>query len=71
MGNASETSKHLLMFLAFEVPILLGYGYFMRFQTYVLLFEVIINAIGFVFCAFEIAFAIVALIKVSSIEDAI
>ena len=71
MGNASETSKNLIFFLAFELPVLLGYGYYMRYQTYVILFEVIINAIGFVFCAVEIAFGIYAVVKVASFEDSI
>ena len=71
MGNASETSKNLVFFLVFEVPILIGYCYFLRYQTYVLLFEIILNGIGLVFCVVEIGFCIVAIVKVAQIEDAI
>jgi len=71
LGNASETSKNVLVFVLFVVPSLLGYGYFMRYQTYVTLFEVILNAIGIVFCAVEIGFGLYAFIKISSVEDTI
>jgi hypothetical protein len=71
LGNKSETSLYLVFFLIFQIIPLFSYIYFLCLQTYALKIEVIINAIGLFFFAFEIVFCLLAILVLSAHEKAI
>lgn len=54
IGNKTESSSHIGWFLAIIIPAIAGYIYFLFLQTYVLMIEAIINAIGLTFLFFEL-----------------
>ena len=59
---------YLFYSLILSIPILVGYGYFLRLQTYALIFDLILNIIGIVFIIVEMIFTIYALINIKANE---
>jgi len=54
--------------LILSIPVLVGYGYFLRLQTYSLIFDLILNVIGIVFIGLEVIFIIYAAINIKANE---
>mmetsp|Transcript_30051 Transcript_30051/g.27467 ORF Transcript_30051/g.27467 Transcript_30051/m.27467 type:complete len:118 (+) Transcript_30051:423-776(+) len=60
-GNKTESSQDLIFFILLSIPCIIAFIFFLRVQTYTLLFEVVLNAFGLFFSGFEFIFAIVAM----------
>jgi len=59
---------YLLYAIVLSIPVLVGYGYFLRIQTYSLIFDLILNIIGIVFVSLEIIFIFYASINIKANE---
>eukprot|EP00730_Choanoeca_flexa_P018041 TRINITY_DN8747_c1_g1_i1.p1 TRINITY_DN8747_c1_g1~~TRINITY_DN8747_c1_g1_i1.p1 ORF type:complete len:138 (+),score=6.27 TRINITY_DN8747_c1_g1_i1:87-500(+) len=64
-GNLLQESKSLIFLLVFTIPSLLGYLFFLRWQTYVLRIEVALSAIFLTLTGIVFVLGILALINVS------
>ncbi len=51
----------MVQFILLTFPAIFGYVFFLRLQTYVLMLEVVLNAIGLVFMVFELLFSLSAI----------
>mmetsp|Transcript_3683 Transcript_3683/g.5414 ORF Transcript_3683/g.5414 Transcript_3683/m.5414 type:complete len:149 (+) Transcript_3683:115-561(+) len=61
-GNKTEQLAPLVWSIAMSIPLLVGHSYFLRLQTYVLRFDVIINAVSVVFICVEFILSIITFI---------
>lgn len=68
-GNKTESSGTTVLFILMTIPTLLGTFYFMNFQTYVLVGEGILCAIGLFFGIVEFLLALFAAIEFKSLEN--
>ena len=66
IGNKTETSLYLFHSLLLIIPVAFGYFYLIVLQTYVLIFDVVLNAIGLVFLAIEVLMSISTIYKIKS-----
>ena len=62
-GNKSETRSSLILSVCFSIPVIMGFVYLLRLQTYVLVFDLVMNIIGIVFIGLEIINIIIAIFK--------
>lgn len=59
---------YLLYSMLLSIPVLVGYGYFLRLQTYSLIFDLILNIIGIIFVGLELIFMIIASVNIKTNE---
>lgn len=59
-GNKTETSSTMVQFILLTFPAIFAHVYFLRLQTYVLMVEVVLNAMGLVIMIFEFLFSLSA-----------
>ena len=71
LGNRAEASVFVIMCVAFSVGAIYTYVHFILLQTYVLKIELVTNGVGMVLWAFEVAFAMIAFLGISSKESGI
>jgi transmembrane protein 216 len=69
VGNKTETTLHLFYSIILAIPVIVGYIYFLRFQTYVLVFDMCFNIIGLIFIAAELLFCLFAILNIKSNEN--
>ena len=62
-GNKTETISTLCLSLALCIPVIMGFVYLLRLQTYSLVFDLVMNIIGIIFVGMEIINIIVAILK--------
>jgi len=63
MGNKTERSSHLVWFLVLTLPVAAVHVYYVAFQIYVLVFDVVLNAISFVWIIGDSFFAVMSAIN--------
>ncbi|KAM3146567.1 hypothetical protein pb186bvf_001536 [Paramecium bursaria] len=68
IGNKTESPNQIMWLLLLCFPMAFFFFYFMLLQTYVLLAELVINIIGLIFLAFEIAFSVFAFLSFKNYE---
>lgn len=68
LGNKSESSFYLVFFMIFTIVAFFSFCYYMFLQTYVMKFEVIINAVGGVMVSLEFVFCLLAIIIIGKNE---
>jgi hypothetical protein len=61
-GNKNEHSGTIIFFILLCLPSIVGFLFYGRLQTYVLLLEYILNYIAGILCVFELLFGIKALL---------
>ena len=68
-GNKTESSTVTFLFLLITLVTFLGNFFFLSFQTYVIVIEVLIGFLCLIFSGFELIFGIVAAIEFKSLEN--
>ncbi len=68
-GNKTETSATTGLFIMTTLITVGANIYFLKFQTYVLVIDTVINAISLISSAFEFVFAAFAAIEFKSLEN--
>jgi transmembrane protein 216 len=68
VGNKTETSLYLLYSILLAIPVGVGYMYYLILQTYVLVFDLILNAIGCLFVVLEIILSFFAIFNIKANE---
>lgn len=66
MGNKSENVYLFLIGFIFTIPNLIVYIYYLGFQTYVLVFDLLLNILGIILLVFEIIMGFYTMIKIPS-----
>ena len=66
VGNKQETTAFLFYSLFLAFPVIVGYTYFLQLQTYSLIFDFILNAIGIIFTLLEMVTTIYAVLYIKS-----
>ncbi|CAI2382782.1 unnamed protein product [Moneuplotes crassus] len=67
-GNKTETNLTTLFFVILTIPSIFGFCFYMLLQTYVLVIEIILNAIGIFFCVLELIIGFVQFFIFRKIE---
>lgn len=62
---------YLFYSLILGIPVLVGYIYYIRFQTYVIVFDLCFNAIGIIFVFGEILLSLFAIFNIKANEKSI
>lgn len=68
IGNKTESSSHIGWFIAIILPAIAGYIYFIFLQTYVLMIEAILCAVGLTFLFLEFFSGLFALSSFKNFE---
>jgi len=71
MGNKTETSVNIGHFILLEIPMVLGFVYYLRLQVYVFVYDIVLNCMGLGFLAIELILAILEYSKVKYNESMI
>lgn len=69
VGNKTETTFYLFYSILLGIPVIVGFTYYFRFQTYVIIFDMCFNIIGLVFTALEMILALIAIFYLKSQEN--
>ena len=70
-GNKTETAVYLFYYIILGIPIIVSYVFYISIQTYVLVFDVVINATGIIFIIVESLLSIFAIMKIKSQDKSI
>ena len=68
-ANKTELRNYHIYTMLFSIPSLMGYLFYLRFQVYCLVFDVVISAIGMAFAFFGLLFSIFACVKIKYKEQ--
>ena len=68
IGNKSEITGLLFLFIIMTFPVLIVYIYFLLLQTFCVIFELILNSIGLIILIVEIILSFFAIINITSHE---
>ena len=71
LGNRAEASVFVILCVVYSIGAVYTYVHFLFLQTFVLKIELITNSIGLGLWAFEVAFAMIAFLGISSKESGI
>ncbi len=62
-ANKSESYSLLVYYFLLSFPVILGFVYFLRLQTYVIMIEVALNSMGIFFVAMQMLFSVPAIFR--------
>jgi len=65
-GNKTETAVYLFYCTILGIPVIVSYVFYIQLQTYVLVFDVVLNATGIIFIIVETLLSIRAIINIKS-----
>ena len=68
-GNKTEKSNITFLFVLLAILCIFCFVFFLILQTYVLVIEVVLNALGLLFCILEILFGIIRVCIFRSVEN--
>ena len=68
VGNKTEKVWMIFIGLILEIPIIIIYIYYIKIQTYVVVYDIILNAIGFLLAISEGLLSFLAIINIFSNE---
>ena len=71
VGNKTEQSVFIFGFLIMALPSFVGFLYYGLYQTYVIIYDLILNAIGILILAIEFIFALLVLINIKTYEKSV